>query len=379
MMEYINRSLEVAIKKYLKPGKAVVMLGARRVGKTELLKYILSEIEEEALVLNGEDEDTKLLLEARTVYNYNRLLGNNKLLVIDEAQAIPDIGMKLKLMLDSIEDLKVLVSGSSVFDLNNKLGEPLVGRKMTLYLYPFSQLEFSSKENYLETRNRLEERLVFGSYPELVQLNSLDEKADYLKEQVNSYLLKDILEFEGIRKRDKVVSLLRMIAFRVGSEISIEGIANDLQMGKGTVDRYLDILSKVFIIHKVSGFSRNLDNEITKKNKWYFYDNGIRNAMINNFNALSLRDDHGKLWENYLISERMKCQEYCRIHSGNYFWRTHTKQEVDWIEDRGGKIYAYEFKWNSKRKTKVPALWNKAYPDSVFEVITPANYLDFIT
>ncbi|MBI1267515.1 MAG: AAA family ATPase [Cryomorphaceae bacterium] len=378
-MKYIHRAIESTIKKYLKPNKAVVLLGARRVGKTELVKHIISELDEKPMILNGEDEGTHLSLEPRTVVNYERLLGKTRLLVIDEAQAIPEIGLKLKLMLDSIEGLKVLVTGSSVFDLENQLGEPLVGRKMTLYLYPLAQQEFGKDENYIETKNKLEERLIFGSYPELEHLITWDEKAAYLKEQVNSYLLKDILEFEGVRKRDKIVSVLRMIAFRVGSEISVEGIANDLQMGKGTVDKYLDLLSKVFIIHKVSGFSRNLDNEITKMNKWYFYDNGIRNAMINNFNFMSVRDDQGKLWENYLISERLKHQEYTRLHAANFFWRTHTRQEIDWIEERGGRLYGYEFKWNSKKKSKVPASWAKAYPNASFEVINPDNYLDFIT
>ena len=378
-MKFINRSLEPVIKQYLKPNKVVILLGARRVGKTELIKHILSQIEEEVIVLNGEDEDTHSLLEKRSVQNYKHLLGKVRLLVIDEAQAIPEIGKKLKLMVDSIEGLKILVTGSSVFDLDNQLGEPLVGRKMTLYLYPLGQMEFSQVENLIETKSNLEERLIYGGYPELEHLDSRDEKAAYLKEQVNSYLLKDILAFEGVRKRSKIVSLLRMLAFRVGSEISIEGIGNDLQLSKNTVDRYLDLLSKVFIIHKVEGFSRNLDNEITKKNKWYFYDNGIRNALINNFNTPNFRDDLGELWENYIISERLKCQEYKKIMVANFFWRTHTRQEIDWIEERGGALYAFEFKWNPKKKVKVPALWGKAYPNTSFEIVHPNNYLDFIS
>lgn len=378
MDNYIHRDLEKTILKYLKPNKAVVLLGARRVGKTELIKYITSQIDEKLMILNGEDEATQEALARRTVSNYERFLRDTRFLVIDEAQVIPDIGIKLKLMLDSIEGLRVLVTGSSVFDLDNSLGEPLVGRKMTLYLYPLSQRELDEKESFFDTMEKREERLIFGSYPELEHIDTWEEKADYLKDQVHSYLLKDILEFEGIRKRDVLVSILRMIAFRVGSEISIEGMANDLQIGKGTLDKYLDLLSKVFIIHKLTGFSRNLDNEITKKNKWYFYDNGIRNALIQNFNPINLRDDKGKLWENYLISERLKHQEYDRLHSANFFWRTHTKQEIDWIEDRGGKLHAYEFKWNSNKKAKVPAAWSKGYPNASFEVINPENYLDFI-
>lgn len=377
-MKFINRSLEPIINQYLKPNKVVVLLGARRVGKTELIKHILSKIEEEVLVLNGEDVDTHSLLEKRSVKNYERLLGKVRVLVIDEAQAIPEIGIKLKLMVDSIEGLRILVTGSSVFDLDNQLGEPLVGRKMTLHLYPLAQMEFGQVENLIETKANLEDRLIYGSYPELEHIESKEEKAIYLKEQVNSYLLKDILAFEGIRKRDKIVSLLRMLAFRVGSEISIEGMGNDLQLNKNTVDRYLDLLSKVFIIHKVEGFSRNLDNEITKKNKWYFYDNGIRNALINNFNTPTFRDDLGELWENYIISERLKYQEYNKVLSANFFWRTHTRQEIDWVEERGGDLYAYEFKWNPKKKAKIPASWGKAYPDASFEVINSDDYLDFI-
>jgi predicted AAA+ superfamily ATPase len=377
-MKYIERAIEPIIKHYLKPNKAVILLGARRVGKTELIKKFISECTEPYLFLNGDDLQTHNLLESRTIVNYSRLLGNVRLLIIDEVQSIPEIGIKLKLMLDGIPDLKVLATGSSVFELNNGLGEPLVGRKMTFQIFPLAQLEFSKQETYVETVQNFHERLVFGSYPELEHLTSRNEKIDYLHEQINSYLIKDILEFEGIRKRETIVSLLQKIAFRVGSEISIEGLANELQIGKGTVDRYLDLLSKVLIIHKLKGFSRNLDSEITKKNKWYFYDNGIRNALINNFNKLGFRDDQGKLWENYLISERLKKQEYLRLHTSNYFWRTHSKQEIDWIEEKDGLITGFEFKWNSKKNPKPPAQWLKAYPNAQFEWIHPDNYLDFI-
>lgn len=377
-MKYIRRAIEPLVSQYLKPNRAVILVGARRVGKTEYLNKFIAECDEPYLYLNGDDLQTHDLLEPRSTSHYKRLVGESRLLIIDEVQSIPDIGMKLKLMLDTIDGLKVLATGSSVLDLNAGLGEPLVGRKMTFQIYPLSQLELSKHETYTDTFQKLEERLIFGSYPELEQLTSNTEKIDYLKEQFNSYLLKDILAFEGIKKRDVIVSLLRMIAFRVGNEISIEGISNELQLGKGTVDKYLDLLSKVFIIHKLTGFSRNLDNEITKKNKWYFYDNGIRNALINNFNALALRDDQGKLWENYLIAERLKKQEYLRLHFSNFFWRTHTKQEIDWIEEKDGKLVGYEFKWTSKKQPKPPALWVKAYPDAAFHVIHPKDYLDFI-
>lgn len=378
-MKDIERALERLIIHALKPNKVVLLLGARRVGKTELINRLLPKFKESYILLNGEDEDTHELLKQRTVRNYQRILGDTKLLIIDEAQDIPDIGAKLKLIVDTIEHVKILVTGSSVFDLNNTLGEPLVGRKTTLYMYPLAQMEYSFQENLIDTKSKFEERLILGTYPELEHIQDWNEKVNYLKEQVNSYLLKDILAFEGIKKREKLVSLLRMIAFRVGSEVSIESIGNDLQISKNSVDRYLDLLTKVFVIHKVTGFTRNLDNEITKKSKWYFYDNGIRNALINNFNLMHIRDDQGELWENYIISERLKYQEYNQIHTQNYFWRTHTRQEINWVEDREGKIHGYEFKWKSNKKIKVPALWKKAYQDASFNVISPDDYLDFVS
>lgn len=377
-MEYIDRSLEPLILSGLKPNKVVVLLGARRVGKTELIRHVLPQIGEEPLLLNGENVDTIDMMQRRSIDNLKNVLGKHRLLVIDEAQAIPEIGLKLKLMVDHIEGVRILVTGSSVFDLDNQLGEPLVGRKTTLHLFPLTQMEFAPREHAIQTSTNLPKRLIYGSYPEIEHLDTQDEKEECLKEQVSSYLLKDILAFEGIRKRGKIVSLLRMLAFRVGSEISMDSIGNDLGLNKNTVDRYLDLLSKVFIIHNVRGFSRNLDNEITKKSKWYFYDNGIRNALINNFNPMELRDDHGKLWENYLITERLKLQEYTRLFTNNYFWRTHTQQEIDWVEERGGHLHAYEFKWKKGSNTKVPPSWKRAYPDATFQVITQDNYLDFI-
>lgn len=377
-MDLLQREIEKQIINALKPNKVVIVLGARRVGKTELIKQVLSNFKDEYLFLNGEDMDVQKLLEYRSQKNYELLLGEKRMLVIDEAQDIPDIGSKLKFMVDTIEGLKVLVSGSSVFDLTNKMGEPLVGRKTTFYLYPFAQMEFSKVETYLDTRASLEERLIFGSYPELSHLPGRKEKIDYLKEQVNSYLLKDILTFEGIQKQDKIVSLLKIIAFRAGSEISLESIGNDLQISKNTVEKYLDLLTKVFVIYRVSGFSRNLDNEITKKHKWYFWDNGIRNAIIGNFNGLSQRDDVGQLWENYLISERLKFQTYRQTHLSTYFWRTHNKQEIDWIEEEEGKLSAFEFKWNPNKPAKIPSAWKNGYPDADFMNVHPDNYLEFI-
>jgi predicted AAA+ superfamily ATPase len=373
----IERQAENLINKYLKPNKVVVILGARRVGKTKLLEHFLSKTKEKYIFLNGDDMDSHTLLENQTILNYQRLLGDVKLLVIDEAQEIPNIGKKLKLMVDTISDLKIIISGSSAFELNNQTGEPLVGRMKTIHLYPISQMEFAKNENLVQTKSNLAERLIFGSYPELTEIINRDEKISYLKEIVNNHLLRDILSFEGIKKREKIVSLLQILAFRVGSEISLESVGRDLQISKNTVEKYLDLFTKVFIIYPVQGFSRNRDNEITKMKKWYFVDNGIRNAIINAFSPISLRDDTGKIWENYLNSERRKKLAHQEIVHFEYFWRTHTKQEIDRIEERNGKLSAFEYKWGNT-PAKIPSEFAKSYPDASFEVITQDNYLDFI-
>jgi len=373
----IKRILDDTLRKALKPNKVLVLLGPRRVGKTELLKKFASETNEKVLFLNGDDIQTHNFLEQRSSENYKRLLGDIRFLIIDEAQEIEDIGRKLKLMVDTIDGLKVLISGSSAFEINNQVGEPLVGRMTVLKLYPLAQLEFQQYENLIETRGRLEDRLIYGGYPELIHLGSNQEKEKYLKEIVYAYLLKDILAFEGIKKRDKILALLQIMAYRIGNEISLEGIGNELQISKNTVEKYLDLFSKVFIIYPVSGFSRNADNEITKKKKWYFQDNGIRNALINHFNPLNMREDAGKLWENYLNIERIKKLDYQDYYVSDYFWRTTTRQEIDRIEERNAKIEAFEYKWGNK-VLKAPSQFVKNYPDAKFTVIGQDNYLDYI-
>ncbi len=378
---YIPRAIYEAFKRRVKPQKVLILLGARRVGKTELIKKYLSELKTEDYQLhNGEDQNTWQLFAERSISNYKRLLGNTKLLVIDEAQKIPDIGIKLKLMVDSIEGLSIIATGSSVFDLTNKLGEPLVGRANTLQLYPLSQMEFDPLENYLQTKVNLEERLIFGGYPELQHIKNWNEKIEYLDDVIGSNLIRDILEYEGVRKSEKIMDLLRLIAFQVGKEVNVEELANSLKdISRNTVENYLDLLEKVFIIYKVRGFSRNLRKEVTKSNRWYFYDNGIRNAIIRNFNKLDLRQDTGELWENYLMAERMKYNAYTKNLVNQYFWRTYDQQEIDLIEEGGGVLNAFEFKWNAKKKAKVPGAWSKAYPQASFETISSDNYLEFIT
>ena len=380
MENLIDRAILSQFETKVLPNKVLLLLGARRVGKTELIKKYLQNIPKmDYLQLNGEDIQDADLLKERSVSNYKRLLTNSKLLVIDEAQNIPDIGLILKLIVDSIEGIKVIATGSSVFDLANTLGEPLVGRKNTLYLFPLAQMEFSVQENYKQTTENLEKRLLFGSYPELEQYENWQEKADYLFEIVNSYLLKDILIFEGIKNSDKILALLRLIAFQVGKEVSLQELGNQLNMSKNTVANYLDLLSKVFILFKVEGFSKNLRKEITKSSRWYFYDNGIRNAIINNFNRLEIRTDVGELWENYLASERIKKQHYQKIKTTNFFWRTYDQQELDWLEEKSDSLAGFEFKWNERKKSKIPTAFAKAYPEASFEVINKQNYLEFIT
>ena len=380
MVNYFKRAVIQEFHHKLVPNKVLLLLGARRVGKTELIKNYLATIPKESyLQLNGEDINDVNLIKDRSVKNYRRLLTNIDLLVIDEAQNIPNIGQILKLIVDTIDGIKIIATGSSMFDLANNLGEPLVGRKNTIYLFPLAQMEFSAYENYKQTTENLEQRLLFGSYPELEQYEEWVDKKDYLFEIVNSYLLKDILIFEGIKHSDKIYDLLRLIAFQLGKEVSLQELANQLQLSKNTVSNYLDLLSKVFIIFKVGGFSRNLRKEIVKSSRWYFYDNGIRNAIINNFNRLDSRNDVGDLWENYMVSERIKKQNYQKIKTNNYFWRTYDQQELDWLEEIGDNISAFEFKWNENKKLKIPAAFAKTYPDASFEVINQRNYLDFIT
>jgi uncharacterized protein len=373
----IQRIIEQAAGQKLKPGKVLVITGARRVGKTALLNALKDKIQEPVVFLNGDDMETNSLLEIRSTANYRRLLGSSRVLMIDEAQEIPNIGQKLKLMVDTIEDLKVIITGSSAFEINNQIGEPLVGRSRHLHLYPLAQMEFTPVETALETRSYLEERLIFGGYPELLHLNGDAEKREYLKDMVHAYLLKDILAFEGIKKRDKIISLLQKIAFRSGSEISMENLGRELQLSKNTVEKYLDLFSKVFIVYALPGFSKNRDNEITKKKKWYIMDNGIRNAIINDFSPMKMREDAGVLWEAYLQAERIKKIDYKELAIEGFFWRTHTRQEIDRVEVKDNHIAAYEFKWGNE-KVKIPTEFASAYPGVSFTVINRENYLEYI-
>lgn len=376
-MDYLVRNLTKGILQKLQPNKVVIILGARRVGKTVLVKEILKKVDEPYLSLNGEDITVHDKLSLRSIENYRQIIGNYKLLFIDEAQKIPEIGQKLKLMVDEIDGLKVIISGSSSFDIYKDAGEPLTGRKYSFNLYAFSESEYNQIENRISKIGNLRERLVFGNYPELIHLPNQGDKKDYLNEMISSYLLKDILVYENIKNSQKIFNLLRLIAFQVGSEVSLQELGKQLSISKNTVEKYLDLLSKVYILHKLEGYSKNLRKEITKSSKWYFLDNGIRNAIIANFNPIASRNDIGKLWENYMISERLKFQEYKKLSSNNYFWRTYEQQEIDWVEEREGTLFGYEFKWKDS-KVKVPSQWGKSYPDAKFEVINNNNFEDWL-
>ncbi len=365
------------ISKYLKSGKALIIYGPRRCGKTTLLKEASKSFKEKYLFVSGEDMSVQDYLTSCSIEKLRGFIGNNKTLLIDEAQRVRGIGLNIKLILDHIKGIKVVASGSSSFDLAKEVGEPLTGRKYTLKLFPLSQMELGALETLAQTTSRLESRLIYGSYPEVIVNKGDSVRKDYLREIVSSYLYKDILELEGVRHSDKLARLLQLLAFQIGKEVSYTELGGHLAMSKNTIERYLDLLEKSFVVFKMTGFSRNLRKEIVKNPRYYFVDCGIRNALINNFNPLSMRDDAGMLWENYIVVEMLKKQEYKRLHANNYFWRTYDRKEIDLVEERGGKLYGYEIKWG-KYKPTPPKEWRRAYKNSVYKVITPANYLDFV-
>jgi predicted AAA+ superfamily ATPase len=374
---YLRQKQLDHIPRYLEPGKVVVLYGARRTGKTTLIREYLKSVSEPYLAVTGEDIAVQEFLASRSVEKLRAFVGDHRLLVIDEAQGIPGIGLNLKLIVDHIPDIRVIATGSSSFDLARDIGEPLTGRKHTLRLFPLAQMEIGAIENPAQTTANLESRLIYGSYPEAVLLADNRRREQYLKELISSYLYKDILVLDGIRHSAKIGKLLQLIAFQIGREVSCSEIATHLGMNKGTVERYLDLLEKTFVIVRLGGFSRNLRNEITKNGRCYFVDTGVRNALINNFNPINLRDDVGLLWENYLVLERLKKQEYHAVSANNYFWRTYSRQEIDWVEERAGNLYGYELKWG-KARSRPPSEWKKAYPDASWQVVNRDNYLDFI-
>lgn len=361
----------------LQKGKVIVLYGPRRSGKTTLLHHLLEGRSGYKLV-SGEDRFVADYLSSQSIEKLKSFVGKSELLVIDEAQKVENIGLNLKLLIDHVPGLAIIATGSSAFDLARKMGEPLTGRKKVLRLFPLSQMELDQIESPEQRAAHLESRLLFGSYPEVVLMNSDEERKEYLLQLVQDALFRDILEYDGIKKARKLIDLLQLIAFQIGKEVSYNELATQLGMSKTTVERYLDLLEQTFVLINVRAFSRNLRSEISKNSRYYFYDVGIRNAVINNFNPINLRDDVGELWENYLVIERIKKQHYYGQLTNYYFWRTYDQKEIDWIEESEGKLAAYEFKWGNKMP-KAPKLWKKSYPNSTFEVVNPNNYFEFIT
>jgi len=374
-MAYIPQKQLENLRNLVIPGKVVVIYGARQVGKTTLAKKFLEGLDEKVLFVDGDDITVRQYLESQSVSQLRDFVGDHSLLVIDEAQHVEKIGLNLKL--DHIPNLKVVATGSSSFDLAKDVGEPLTGRKFVLKLYPLAQMEVSQIESRHETKANLESRLVYGSYPEVVTIRDNARRKEYLREIVSSYLFKDILALEGIRYANKLVRLLQLLGFQIGKEVSLTELGSQLGMSKNTVERYLDLLRKVFVIYRLSGFSRNLRKEITKNHRYYFVDNGIRNAVIQNFNPISLRDDKGQIWENYILAERMKWREYLRESGNAYFWRTYDRKEIDLVEERTGKLHGYEVKW-AKTSKNAPRDWRVNYPGAGFQIIHRDNYLEFI-
>lgn len=377
-MENISRAIEQSIKKRLGQNKVLLLYGTRRVGKTKLLHAIAKDYKAQYILLNAEDNEVQGMLARQTAENYKRLIGDNQLLMIDEAQTIPDIGKHLKFMIDTFPELTIIATGSSSFDLMNKSGEPLTGRSYQYTLYPISFGELEQTMGFLKTKQQIEERLVFGSYPEVVTMDNDEDRELYLKELVQNYLLKDIFIYETVKNASKIFDLLRLLAYQVGSEVSLDELGRNLGMSKNTVDRYLDLLTKVFIIYKVGGYSGNLRKEVVKSSKWYFFDNGIRNAIIADFRDISTRNDVGQLWENYCFSERIKYKRYQGKAPEYFFWRTYDGQEIDMIEKENTKLNATEFKWNAKKQATAPRAFEENYPEASFQQISRDNFEDFV-
>ncbi len=365
------------LEDYLEPNKVLVVYGSRQVGKTTLLRHFLSKTKMKYKLESGDNIKVQQILSSQDFAHIKDFVSGYNLLAIDEAQRIPSVGLGLKIIVDQVPGVKVIATGSSSFELSGQLGEPLTGRKKTLTIYPLSQIELSRLHNPYELQEKIPEWLIFGGYPAVLTAKSRTAKIAILEEIVNSYLLKDILELEKVKGSKVLLDLLRLLAFQVGNEVSLTEVGRKLGLDYKTVARYLDLLEKSFIIFNLRGFSRNLRKEITKKSKYYFCDNGIRNAIISNFNELELRDDNGKLWENFLVAERLKTQQYKNISANNYFWRTWEQEEIDWLEEREGKIFGFEFKF-SEDKTKIPGDFLKAYPGTKVEVINRENYLKFL-
>lgn len=371
----IDRFLSETIKNKLFKGKVIILLGARQVGKTTLLKEVLTK-NEGVLWLNGDEMQVQNLFNNASADRLLSEFGNHKIVILDEAQRIKDIGLRLKLIADSDSDIQVIATGSSSFDLANKVNEPLTGRKWEYRMFPLSFGEMVAHHGKMKEMRMLSRRIVYGYYPEVV-MNDGNE-VEILKLLTDAYLYKDILSWENIKHPDKLQILLRALAYQVGSQVSFNELSQMCSLDNKTVERYVTLLEQCYIIFRLPSFSRNLRHELKTSRKIYFYDNGIRNALIADFNAPEIRQDIGALWENFVIAERMKNNEYHHRWVNSYFWRTKQQQEVDYLEEGGGKLSAYEIKWNPRAKASLTKTFTEAYPNTDFQVITPDNLTDFL-
>jgi predicted AAA+ superfamily ATPase len=372
----IQRIIQNQIQEKLFQGKVITLIGARQTGKTSLLKKLVQEQTEPSIWLNADEFDVKERFKNPTSTSLKALIGNNKLVVIDEAQNIDEIGLALKLLIDTYPEIQVIATGSSAFELQNKMNEPLTGRKFEFQLYPFSYSELVNHTSELIEKRMLNHRLVFGSYPEVV--NHAGNEIEVLKLLSDSYLYRDLLMLDAIKKPEKLIKLLQALAYQLGNEVSYNEIGNLIGLDSKTVESYIQLLEKSFVVFRLPSFSRNLRNELKASKKIYFYDNGIRNALISSFQILEGRQDIGALWENYLVSERLKRNRYTKFYGNTYFWRTKDKQEIDYLEEKDGKLSAYEFKWMDKKNHRMTKTFLNAYPESETAIIHSDNYERFI-
>ncbi|NCA86226.1 MAG: ATP-binding protein [Clostridia bacterium] len=376
MDRWFNRYYEKVFDDLLKQGKVLIIYGPRRVGKTALINKLLEQQSGKTFKGTGDDMELRDVFTSGKLQRISNMFGGYDIVFIDEAQRIPEVGLGLKMLVDH-HNIKIVISGSSSLDLTNKVGEPLTGRQVQKILFPLSVLELSEQFGGFGAHQRLEELLIFGGYPEVLNQTINIEKIEYLTLLRDTYLLKDLFETENIRNPSRLLQLLKLLAYQIGNEVSLSELGAGLNLSRQSVERYLYLLEKAFVIQRVGGFSRNLRSEVIKTARYYFWDNGVRNALINNFNPIASRDDVGKLWENFLFIERMKKLAYHRIPANVYFWRTYDKKEIDFVEERDGELYGFEFKWKPK-KIKPPALWLETYQNATFEVISPENYLEFV-
>ena len=367
------RSLRDKIEKRIDSGKVIIVIGPRQVGKTTLIESILKT--KDYLLLDGDDPKTRTFLSASNTEQIRSILGNNQFVFIDEAQRIDGIGLTMKIITDRFKDVQLFASGSSSFDLSNKINEPLTGRKWEYQLFPISWEEYENHHGYLYSEQQLENRLLYGFYPDV--LNNPGDEIPILRNLVSSYLYKDILSFADLRKPEVLDKLVQALALQVGSEVSYSELAQIVNVDKNTISKYIDILQKGYIIFRLGSFSRNIRNEIKTSNKIYFYDNGVRNMIVGNFSPLEIRSDKGALWENFLISERVKQIEYKQSLARIYFWRTKQQQEVDFVEEESGKITGFEFKWEKKTNVRLPKSFTETY-DAESRIIDKENFREFV-